>query len=67
MSVAVPRLALRKLLLVPILAVALLVVLVDAPAQPPSWSGQAQMTTEGTFPGGGGGHFAGRGDGRKIR
>lgn len=66
MSVAIPRLALRKLLLVPILAIALLVVLVDAPASPPSWSGKAQMTDGGSVDSGGG-KWAGTGHGRKIR
>jgi hypothetical protein len=65
MSVIVPRLALRKLILVPILAIALLVVLVDAPASPPSWSGKAQMESGSTDTGGG--KWAGTGHGRKIR
>ena len=66
MSVAVPPRALRKLLLVPILAFALLVVLVDAPAAPPSWSGSGQHSDPG-WTDNSGGKWSGRGDGRKIR
>lgn len=63
MSPSVPGLrAARKLLIVPLVLLALLVVLVDAPASPPSWAGGSTSA----------GHSddhkpAGVGDGRKIR
>ena len=66
MSVTVPRRALRKLLLVPILAGGLLAVNVNAPAEAPSWA-NGKSSTEWTGGGGNGGGGGYKGDGRKIR
>ena len=65
MSVAVPRRALRKLLLAPILAAGLCAVNVNAPAEPPSWSGKDNAGEVSGGGKGGGGSY--KGDGRKIR